>query len=439
MEHRFDPGRGSGTVPCRSEAGPYVMNVTLVLFDRINPHQRRALGYASYRLACRLHEAGRLARVVCLYCSPDAELPREKVAALADDPGRSAAFELLGRAGRLLPFLRGRRQQETLFDRFAAGQVRRHRDGLVFCSRPLVPATVAAARDAGHTVWVQSSVPHPLLNYALVRNEEIRLGLAGSSAYTDRHRAERLAAVLASADRVATLAPEIGGFTYRSYLQFLPEARLLPLHEYFSIDPAEFTAVAEARESRPAGGGLTFLHVSHVNLIKGIPYLLDAWRLARGGLPAGSRLVIAGRIDRDVRRLVAARYADLDGVEYPGYVADLAETFAGADVFVSPSVADAGPATIIEAMAGGLPVVSSCNCGFASLIRDGENGFTYPYNDSAALAAVLARLAADPAAARALGRNARRGLAAHGIERYGDEILRYVEDLARTADGGMGS
>ncbi len=408
------------------------MNVTLVLFDRINPHQRRALGYASYRLAHRLHEAGLLARIVCLYCSPDADLPRDKIAALADDPVRGALFDVLGRVGRRLPFLRGRRQQESLFDRFAAGQVGHDPGGLVFCSRPLVPRTVAAAHASGSTVWVQSSVPHPLLNYALVRHEEVRLGLGGSSAYTDRQRAGRLAWVLAAADKVATLAPEIGGFTYRSYLQFLPEEKLLPLHDYFSIDPAEFAAVAEARDARPAGRGLNFVHVSHVNLIKGIPYLLDAWRLARKGPLAGCRLIIAGRIDRDVRQLVATRYADLDDVEYPGFVADLADVLAEADVFVSPSVADAGPATIIEAMAAGLPVVSSRNCGFASLIREGENGFTYPYNDPAALAAVLGRLAADPAACRAMGREARRGLAVHGIDHYGDEILRYVESQGQT-------
>jgi glycosyltransferase involved in cell wall biosynthesis len=54
-------------------------------------------------------------------------------------------------------------------------------------------------------------------------------------------------------------------------------------------------------------------------------------------------------------------------------------------------------------MAAGLPVVASDVGDLATLVRDGETGLVCPPDDPAALAAALAALADDPAAARRMG------------------------------------
>jgi glycosyltransferase involved in cell wall biosynthesis len=57
---------------------------------------------------------------------------------------------------------------------------------------------------------------------------------------------------------------------------------------------------------------------------------------------------------------------------------------------------DGLPQMLMEAMACGLPAVSTDLVGIPDLVRDGETGLLAPPGDAEALAAALARLAADP-------------------------------------------
>jgi colanic acid/amylovoran biosynthesis glycosyltransferase len=82
---------------------------------------------------------------------------------------------------------------------------------------------------------------------------------------------------------------------------------------------------------------------------------------------------------------------------------------AGVDVFaLACEVADDGdedgiPVAILEAMARGVPVVTTAVGGISELITDGQTGLLVPPTDPDAMAAALARLAADPVLAQALG------------------------------------
>jgi glycosyltransferase involved in cell wall biosynthesis len=74
------------------------------------------------------------------------------------------------------------------------------------------------------------------------------------------------------------------------------------------------------------------------------------------------------------------------------------------DVFVSPTYAEGFSNTILEAMASGLPVLSTHAVGVVDCLRDGENGLLVPPGDVAALAAAIARLLDDaPLRARLAG------------------------------------
>ncbi len=408
------------------------MKVSLVYNEELTPDPRRAFGHAGYLLARRLHQQGLLAKVACRSRGPDLDLPADLVLALHDDPWCRFADELVSRAAKRFPAAPARRWREELFDRFLIARLTMTPDFLLFCSRPLYHGAVKHAKARGAIVWVQTSVPHPLLNYALVRSEEIARGLASHGAYTDRKRVDRLARTIAAADKVLTLAPEIARFTYDSYLQFVGSERILPLQRFSIVDCDQFTPPAEAERGAPAAEGTTFLHISHMNLIKGIPYLLEAWRRLKAAGDERSRLVLVGQEDGNVRRLVGERYGDLPAVEYRGFLPNLAACYREADVFVSPSIADAGPTTIVEAMAAGLPVVASRNCGFASLVTPGEDGFTYAYHDVEALTAHLQWCAGHPIEVREMGRKARRRVEALSIGGYVEELLALMDRQVRT-------
>lgn len=398
------------------------MKVVLVFYERITADRRQGFGHANYRLALNLHAAGLLDRVICLDRESDLELPADRVTSMFAHAGPRLRHKALARAGRRWPAFDARRRQEALFDRFAASRLRADRETLVLSSRPLFELVGRRARAQGAAYWVLSSIPHPLLNHALVRNEELRLGLPARGSYSDADRTARLARTIALADRVLTLAPGIARYTYDSYAAFLPTGRILPLERYFSVDPAAYEA--KPLRTRDPDEGLVFLHLSFVNLIKGIAYLLDAWRIFRARSPRPDRLIIAGRMDENAAKVLQRNR--IEGIETPGYVPDLRAQLGAADVFLSPSVSDAGPATILEAMAAGLPVIASRNCGFASLVEDGVQGYTYPYHDAAGLASLMERCAGDPDAAAAMGRKARELVESMSLQGYADELLELV-------------
>ncbi|MBU8869989.1 MAG: glycosyltransferase family 4 protein [Gemmatimonadales bacterium] len=401
------------------------MKTVLVFFDKISDDSNQGFGFLNQRLAASLHKAGVLEKMVCLQRGPEVDIPPERTIALFDAPHYRFAFQALGKLTSIFPRFDSRRWKEILFDLFMCRRLKMRKGDLLFCTRPLFLKTVQIAKSRRMKVWIMSSVPHPLLNFALVRNEELRLSLDSRGAYTDIRRVNRLNLVTNMADKVLTLAPEIGKFTHGSYLQFLGPDRILPQRKYFNLDPANYESLAECRKD-PGGEGITFLHVSFMNLIKGIPYLLDAWSNFQSlGIP-GCRLVLVGKIDPNVRFLLETKYSNIHGVEIKGFVKDLPGEFAAAHVFISPSISDAGPATIIEAMASGLPVISSRNCGFASLINERENGFTYAYNDVKRLTEIMAWFAQNPQEIPLLGQNARSGVANRSIDDCAKEVLELI-------------
>jgi glycosyltransferase involved in cell wall biosynthesis len=91
----------------------------------------------------------------------------------------------------------------------------------------------------------------------------------------------------------------------------------------------------------------------------------------------------------------------------------LVEEYRRADVFTQPSVTAAGekegiPGTIVEAMACGLPVVSTYHAGIPELISDGEDGLLVREGDLTALSTALGSLIEDRSLRERLGRAAAR-------------------------------
>lgn len=92
-----------------------------------------------------------------------------------------------------------------------------------------------------------------------------------------------------------------------------------------------------------------------------------------------------------------------DQVHFTGQRADVARLLGAFDIFVLPSLREALPIAVIEAMAVRLPVVAGRIGGIPEVVEDGTTGCLVPPGDGAALAAVLERLVADPALVARLG------------------------------------
>lgn len=103
-------------------------------------------------------------------------------------------------------------------------------------------------------------------------------------------------------------------------------------------------------------------------------------------------------VDHEAHHLGVADEVRLVGAQdRPG------DWFAVADAFALTSREDAYPLAALEAASAGVPVVTFDTGGMVELVGDGEGGAVVPYPDTGAFADVLAALAADEEARRALG------------------------------------
>jgi len=176
------------------------------------------------------------------------------------------------------------------------------------------------------------------------------------------------------------------------------------------------------REGRP----FRALFVGQVCLRKGIRYLLEAWR--RLGLPDGE-LMLVGSVHAEARDLLA-RCRDLPGLRVAGFATDPAPHYAAASVFVLPTLDEGSAKVTSEAMAAGLPVITTPEAG--SLVSDGESGFLVPARDAERLADRLATLHAHPETRATMGAAARQRILPYTWARYQAGLLEvYREAVAQ--------
>jgi glycosyltransferase involved in cell wall biosynthesis len=127
--------------------------------------------------------------------------------------------------------------------------------------------------------------------------------------------------------------------------------------------------------------------------VKGVPTILSAMAAAPA-LPL--RLLVAGNDDADPFREMAKRLGILDRCQWEPARGDAMDLYAAADIYISPSREDSFGLPVAEAMACGLPVITSVLAGVSGLIRDGVDGFVLRDPcDVGILAEVLKQLCID--------------------------------------------
>jgi glycosyltransferase involved in cell wall biosynthesis len=311
-----------------------------------------------------------------------------------------------------IPVIRRRiERQRPWAERLAASLtvVRDRRPDVLHVHRPSlgssVPGLVAAALARVPRVVVRECLPDPL-NGWFPQTEPPRRGIArlrpGPMIWRVRRRlTRRLPIVAASAIIVPSAA-----------------ARMLLLTDYFyparrtfvvpnGIDAEEFQAGARARTATQVALGLpasTPVVITSARLVreKGIETLLRAF--ARVTVSPPPILLVAG--DGPVRPALEVLARELSvgsRVRFLGWRSDIAALLGVADVFVLPTMADAFPNAILEAMAAGRPVVASRIECLQEVVVDGQTGLLVPPADAEALAEALSSVLRNPERGREMG------------------------------------
>ena len=270
-------------------------------------------------------------------------------------------------------------------------------------------ATFKAAKAVGAQVLLDASCAHEYAVAAVLSEGSD----PGESAVTARVRAEREFAdyVLAPSASVAEclLANNV------------PSGKIVRVP--FGVDAVRFAP----RERR--GEGFRVLYVGNVGLRKGVRYLLEAWR--RLALPGGE-LILVGGADVHGRRILREYRGIFRWSDQVPRVA-VHRWFSEADVFVFPSLAEGSALVTYEAMAAGLPIITTAESG--SVIRDGQEGFIVPARSPDALADRIRLLYDQPRVRIEMGVRARRRIEQHyTLDHYHSRLRQVYEAILSGVD-----
>jgi UDP-glucose:(heptosyl)LPS alpha-1,3-glucosyltransferase len=192
-----------------------------------------------------------------------------------------------------------------------------------------------------------------------------------------------------------------------------------------TFQPPSATGAGADRPSRP--GEVRLLFAGHNFVLKGLRWALEAQAQARRqGIDA--RMVVAGRgpirsFSRIAHRLNLAAH-----VQFAGAVSRdaLARLYRDSDLLIHPTFYDPFPRVIVEALASGVPVVTTAACGGSELITPGENGFVV--NDPRQVAALTDAIAAvaEPERRAAMGKAAADTGQRLGFETHVDAVVAWL-------------
>ena len=110
-----------------------------------------------------------------------------------------------------------------------------------------------------------------------------------------------------------------------------------------------------------------------------------------------------------------------------------------ADAFVTASVTEVHPLTVIEAMAAGLPVVGINSPGVGDTVKDNETGYLVPEEDMAMFTAKIIRMAVDTTSRRRMGQQARLEAQNYSIERTSRLMLEQYQRVVQAASRRKGN
>jgi glycosyltransferase involved in cell wall biosynthesis len=175
------------------------------------------------------------------------------------------------------------------------------------------------------------------------------------------------------------------------------------------------------------------LFAGTAELRKGIHYFAMAVeKLVALGIRCEFR--IAGNVQRSVADQKHCRHLTFLG-RIPR--ADMAQEYAAADVFVLPSLSEASAEAIYEALACGIPIVTTWETG--SVVRDSIEGRIVPSRDPEALANAIAEIIEDRQLRERMAHAARERARDFTWERYGERLVAALKSFAASESDLLGA
>jgi len=246
-----------------------------------------------------------------------------------------------------------------------------------FLGRMAARGTRAAVLYTPHCLPFMMDAPRP-----------IRVGYLWLERYAGRFT-QRLIAVSPSEAEAATAA------------RLMPPDRIVTIEN--GIGPELVRTEVDPRRKRAELGlperSQVVLSVGALRRQKGYHTLIGAAAVAANLLPDAVFLIAGEGELRPELESLSRQLGVADRVHLLGRREDVTELFAVADVLAMPSLWEAGPYALLEAMAAGVPVIGSRIPGVADWVAEGRTGYLAEPANSSSLAQALIAALTDPAEA----------------------------------------
>jgi glycosyltransferase involved in cell wall biosynthesis len=281
------------------------------------------------------------------------------------------------------------------FDEFVGRIVRQIEPAAVVCYNSCALKTFQQAQSFGALRILDQSIGHLSSGLELLREEAER-----SPEFADGERIDAPQRLIDRCEQETSLADVIlAGSEYVKTTMVAhgvrpSRIRVVP----YGVDVARFAARPAQKRTRR---GLRLLFVGQIGLRKGVPYMLEAVRRLKSN---GVELTLVGAPVGSGRGLHPYRdyFRHIPHVPH----SEVHRLFHDADVFVFPSLHEGSALATYEALACGLPVITTPNSG--SIVRDGVDGFIVPVRDVSALEEKISLLLHNEALREHMSENARR-------------------------------
>ena len=366
----------------------------------MNPASSIVLGYIGvhqmFQLALAAHESGRLERLHCSLVDAPGKWGRLIGARLKASSLKPMGIEGLppGLISELpMPLLSRHiakiwrhlgpddyHHSNQWFDRTLARRLSFSSASLFVGTETCALESLRAARRAGMVRLLDCpGIPAELLGFELAHACD-SLDLPPCASRVSERTVERRRLEMAEAD-VVNLCSDVQFQYYQSAGFPVEKMRVNSLW----VDPI-FAKVPMREGCEADSGPLRVLFVGNATIAKGAPFALKAAQL----LGADVRLTLCGGIDEQVRNWAGTRLGEHQLLGWCSREA-LAGVYQRHDVLLFPTLGDSFGFVAVEAMACGLPVITTSNAG----VPVPDESWKVPPRDSNALAAAIARYAND--------------------------------------------
>ncbi len=265
-----------------------------------------------------------------------------------------------------------RRQREERFD-FCTQYRLQKTDVVLFHDGRFLPRTLRKSQKNGSITVDITRNGHMQFSADLEREESRLLGFSLYKGFFAEYA--RTSGHLNEFDYVIA----ISDFVKRSYIaQGYPAERIFVANT--DIDIKRFTP---PRQPRSKEEPFRVLYAAYTKLHKGLHYLLDAWESLN--LKNAELVLIGsyGEMPEELKQSYIRRIAQNSSIRWVGNTSQPEEHYREASVFALPSLAEGNPKVVMEAMACGLPIVTTENA--QSIVEDGKTGFVVPVRDAKSL------------------------------------------------------